>query len=243
MPPTKPTVFIGSSGNNLKVAQALKAGLAAIATVTVWNEHPAFQRTGQLFLSSLLEAPEMYDFAVMVFGADDRIVTDKGVFDVPRDNVVFELGLFMAHLGKGRTFVVVPTGEKQVKILSDLSGLIWARYTPPDQVEDAVRKISAEIKGNCRRNVVAYDGPTSVFNFAETLLKEVQRLWHNEQHVTVCNYALDMQATWGPMQEHLDREETHDLTWRSVMIDPDWPGFQTLRATRFRRREPDTTRN
>jgi hypothetical protein len=48
---------------------------------------------------------------------------------VPRDNVVFELGLFMSHLGLNRAFPVVPGGR--VKILSDLAGFQPIVYEEP----------------------------------------------------------------------------------------------------------------
>ena len=226
----RPSVFIGSSGKSLKVAKALSAGLKRIADVTLWSEHPGFRKPGRLFLPVLLEQPERFDFAVMVFGPDDRVVTDKGMFGVPRDNVVFELGLFMGQLGMRRAFVVAPAGKDQVKILSDVAGLIWTNYKPPNDVKEAVVKISGEIEENYRRNVLAYDGPSSVYKFEETLLGEVKRRWNNKEHVTVCNFALDMEATWGPMHAHLNRRETHELTWRSVMLDPEWPIFREIES-------------
>ena len=45
----------------------------------------------------------------------------------PRDNVLFELGLFMGRLGRSRTFVIRPRGES-IKIPSDLAGLTTAIY-------------------------------------------------------------------------------------------------------------------
>ena len=45
-------------------------------------------------------------------------------------DALFELGLFMGHLGRERTFVVHPSGES-VKIPSDLAGLTTAPYQWP----------------------------------------------------------------------------------------------------------------
>ena len=71
----------------------------------------------------------------------------------------------MGQLGMGRAFVVVPTGEIRVRMLTDLQGLIWAGYKPPANVKKAVSTISARIKKDSRRYVFAYDGPTSVYDF------------------------------------------------------------------------------
>lgn len=106
------------------MAEALTEGLRGVADVALWSDHREFREPGDIFLPRLLEQPEKFDFAVMVFGPDDHVVSKKGVFDVPRDNVVFELGLFMGQFGMRRAFFVVPTGEQQVKISSDLAGLI-----------------------------------------------------------------------------------------------------------------------
>lgn len=45
----------------------------------------------------------------------------------PRDNVMFELGLFMGRLGRSRTFIVCNTSE-QLRLPSDLAGVTIAKY-------------------------------------------------------------------------------------------------------------------
>src|SRR5579864_5859860 len=59
----KPTVFIGSSEANVKVANAIADGLDDCATVTVWDE--GVFRLNDAFLQRLLAAPSQFDFAVM----------------------------------------------------------------------------------------------------------------------------------------------------------------------------------
>lgn len=229
-----PSLFIGSSTKSLKAAHALRVALSDVAEVTLWSEHADFQNPGALFPLVLLQQPERFDFAAMVLGPDDKVLTDRGTFTVPRDNVIFELGLFMGHLGRERTFMVVPTGDTGVRVLSDLSGVIWVRYDPPEGMEEAARAISAKIgeedEKELRRNVLAYDGPPNVPEFAKTLLNEARRLWRRKEHVTVWNFALDMSQTWGPMYEHLARPDIGNLTWRSVMLDHRWPHFRKFQS-------------
>jgi predicted nucleotide-binding protein len=57
---------------------------------------------------------------------------------VPRDNVVFELGLFIGALGRRRVFVVIPRGA-EIKIPTDLLGLTPISYAPGDAVDLAAR--------------------------------------------------------------------------------------------------------
>lgn len=228
MSPKAHSIFIGSSRNSLKAAEALRAGLKGVADVTLWSEHPEFSEAGRNFLDVLLKQPERFDFAAMVFGPDDQVLKEEGVFAVPRDNVLFELGLFMAHLGRGRAFVVVAKG---VRLLTDLGGLIWVGYEPPTDVSTAVGEICKGIEASHRRNVLAYDGPTNVSQFMQALMEEARRLWDNKEHIEVCNLALDMEATWPHLKEVLYSPVPQELTWRSIMLDPDWEDFKTFESS------------
>ena len=72
----------------------------------------------------------------------DRCAPKAGA---PRDNVVFELGLFMGALSRSRTFVCVPAGEA-LKIPSDLKGMTNIQYDgaatdPATAVEGAVLEL------------------------------------------------------------------------------------------------------
>jgi hypothetical protein len=229
----RPSLFIGSSGKSQEAARALEAELSCIADVTLWSKNADFQKVSALFPVELLKQPERFDFAAMVLGPDDKLLTDQGTLMAPRDNVIFELGLFMAHLGRERTFMVVPTGDINVKVLSDLSGVIWARYDPPKGMEQAAKAISSKIaeqgQDKLRRSVLAYDGPLSVSDSAKTLLAEAQNVWSMKKHVTVWNLALDMSQTWPPLHEHLVRfPELGNFTWLSVMLDRKWPPFKDI---------------
>jgi hypothetical protein len=66
---------------------------------------------------------QCYDFAVLVLTDDDQITCRKVTQASPRDNVVFELGLFMGALGRRRAFpLVAQTADGAPKIPSDLLG-------------------------------------------------------------------------------------------------------------------------
>lgn len=230
----KPSVFVGSSGKSLAVAQALRDGLSKVANVTLWSEYAEFQRAGKMFLPVLLEQPEKFDFAVMVFGSDVRVETDRGVFEAPRDNVVFELGLFISQLGKDRTFIVILKGQTEVSILTDIQGLIWETCDPSKGTGGVIKKIEGAIrertKEDSRRTVAAYDGPRDVHGFREALMQEVARRWKRKEHVRVDNFALDMEVTWAPVRDALLTKSTHDLSWRSLMLDPGWLPFRDFQS-------------
>src|SRR5690242_14133934 len=113
----KPRVFIGSSSGTEKIAVAMHDRLAQACECTVWT-------AGAFGLSSSTAADleknlHDSDFGIFVFGPDD-IATIKGeLLTVPRDNVVFEAGLFSGYLCPERCLIAVPR-KVQVRVPTDL---------------------------------------------------------------------------------------------------------------------------
>src|SRR4051812_19239209 len=125
----KPHIFLGSSGKQEKLLQALTRGLEDIAQVEPWTT--SFL-PGTTTLERLLELTHEVDFAAFVFARDDWTTNDQPAADPtgsgqasPRDNVVFEAGLFGGALGMRRTFILHARGAK---LPSDLLGLTCVRY-------------------------------------------------------------------------------------------------------------------
>lgn len=67
------------------------------------------------------------DFAVAIAHADDLTESRGKPWPSPRDNVVFELGMFMGKLGRQRAILMEPRDEK-VKLPSDMSGITTIPY-------------------------------------------------------------------------------------------------------------------
>src|SRR6266567_8578536 len=118
---TRPRLFIGSSKESLDYAYAIQQNLEDDAEVTVWKQG-VFQLT-KTTVESLIKALDRTDFAVFVFAPNDALRLRQKKYAAVRDNVVFELGLFMGKLGRHRTFIVVPKANKQLRIPTDLTGL------------------------------------------------------------------------------------------------------------------------
>lgn len=124
----RPSVFVGSSSEGVEFARAVRAALERDAEVTVWDEG-VFQ-LGQTFVEALTQALSRFDFAVLVLTPDDIVQSRSLDMSGPRDNVIFELGLFMGRLGRGRTFILQQSGAS-LKIPSDLAGVTTAPYYWP----------------------------------------------------------------------------------------------------------------
>lgn len=124
---TVPRVFIGSSSESKKAALAVKKALDRVAEAVVWTQGNVFE-PGKFTLESLEEQARRSDFAVMVFALDDVIFCRGKRQASPRDNVIFELGLFMGATDRKRAFVVAPHG-KNLKIPTDILGANFVTYS------------------------------------------------------------------------------------------------------------------
>jgi hypothetical protein len=120
-------VFIGSSSESAPFALAIERNLHPSGfEVIVWSK--GVFHSGSYVLESLLEELDSADFGVFVLAADDVVrIRGKQLF-APRDNVVFELGLFIGRLGRQRVFAVSPFGEK-LKMPSDLEGVLIGSFS------------------------------------------------------------------------------------------------------------------
>jgi hypothetical protein len=121
----RPAVFIGSSKEGHEIARAVRKQLRDDAEVTVWDE--GVFGLGEGSLESLVGAVKRFDFAILVLSPDDMTTSRRRRVQSPRDNVLFELGLFMGRLGRYRTYIVFDS-DQPIKIPSDLAGVTQATY-------------------------------------------------------------------------------------------------------------------
>lgn len=141
LPTPLPRLFIGSSSESIPIVEILADELKDIADVVPWIDPRIFPPT-EYFANSLLRAASAFDFGLFLFEPDDVVQSRDKAASVPRDNVVFELGLFVSHLGLERAFPIVPRGR--VKILSDLSGFQPIVYDEPENAAELKRLILQE---------------------------------------------------------------------------------------------------
>lgn len=122
----QPKVFIISSVEALGIAQLIQVGLSHDQMLTtVWPD--GVFRVSEYTIESLTNAVQASDFAIAVLHGDDLVKTRGSDALAPRDNVTFELGLFMGHLGRDRTILIEPR-DGHVKLASDMRGLTTLSY-------------------------------------------------------------------------------------------------------------------
>jgi CRP/FNR family transcriptional regulator, cyclic AMP receptor protein len=125
-PNVKPVIFIGSSKERLRLAEAVAALIPQrVADVKLWST--GVFSASHFVMDDLDAQLRICDFAVLVAGPDDQVTSRGKQSDAPRDNVVFELGLCMGALSRFRTFLLVPKGQ-EIKIPSDLLGLTLIHF-------------------------------------------------------------------------------------------------------------------
>jgi hypothetical protein len=125
-------IFIGSSTEALPIAREMQILLNEDdITVHIWDKYFS---AGDILLDALLRTPEECDFACFLYTPDDIVYIRGGNFPAVRDNVIFETGLFMKYLGRGRTIIVAPklAAENKSLLFSDFKGLLLEEYTPPE---------------------------------------------------------------------------------------------------------------
>jgi predicted nucleotide-binding protein len=145
-PNERPFLFIGSSVESLPVARELQSSLAYDhVLVTVWTD--GVFRASRTAVESLLATVAKSDFALLVLSADDTVISRDEEKAAPRDNCIFELGLFMGVLGCDRNFIVKPRGL-DIKLPSDLLGITPLEYAlgTPETLAPRIAPLSTAIR-------------------------------------------------------------------------------------------------
>lgn len=140
-PNSKPVLFIGSSQEGVRIAQEIEKRIRTTAIITrIWTD--GVFEASKTNIESLLGQAQDIDFAAIVLTGDDVTISRRKKKPSPRDNLIFELGLFMGAIGRERVFIVKPR-RLDVKIPSDLLGVTCVEYVSGGPVPFAKRFTSA----------------------------------------------------------------------------------------------------
>ena len=138
---SRPRVFIGSSKEAIEIAREIELQLADETYPSLWKN--SFE-ISTIIIESLIENLMQFDFAVFVLNADDLLTSRDVTSKCPRDNIIFEIGLFMGHLGRSRVFLVREDKDK-IKLPSDFAGILTATYDGQRDLTDAISPVSTKI--------------------------------------------------------------------------------------------------
>lgn len=142
MTPDKPLrVFIGSSSEANELSIALAALMDKSADLDVHHWSTAIN-PGDTTIEGLEAELLNSDFAVLVATADDITTKRAHPSRTPRDNVIFEFGLFVGALGRRRAFLLVPD-DFEIGLPSDLHGLSYETWSKKRHAEPRTAVLGA----------------------------------------------------------------------------------------------------
>lgn len=145
----KPRIFIGSSKEGLEVANFIKANLSVKFECSIWTDD-VFKYNDSFFETLIREAC-LFDYGILIATKDDFTQSRDKAFDSPRDNVVFEFGLFLGAMGTNRAFLIQEYGAK---LPSDLLGITIPSFNRDSNLQNSegliefIRRISSTIEEN-----------------------------------------------------------------------------------------------
>lgn len=122
----EPEIFIGSSREGLKIAEHIHRYLLRQPVVPRLWSHGVFE-CSKTTIENLMRICSEVDFAVLVLTKDDITKSRGNRSASPRDNVIFELGLFMGAIKRERTYILSPRSI-DLKIPTDLLGVTCLSY-------------------------------------------------------------------------------------------------------------------
>ena len=142
----KPKVFIGSSVEGVKIANAIQAQLDYFCEITVWKD--GIFKLSQGTLESLEKTLNDMEYGIFVFSPDDILEIRKEQKLSIRDNVLFEFGLFMGKLGRGKVFFITPENCEDLHLPTDVLGINKGVYfeRTDNNMRSAVNAFCEDVK-------------------------------------------------------------------------------------------------
>src|SRR5438046_1967064 len=144
-------VFVASSTESEAIAKTiqtrLQAELGERAVIDLWRNKFDVSETA---IESLEAVAEEADFAVVVMSGDDITISRNKEAVVPRDNLIFELGLFIGALGRERSLIAridkTRDDNEDLKLPSDILGVtvLSCSAASPDE-------LTASLQIQCER--------------------------------------------------------------------------------------------
>jgi len=230
-------IFLGAASENDRLLQRLAKRLGKSVKVLSWR---SIFNPGESALESLQRAATAVDFAAFVWGREDLTVSRKKAKRAPRDNVVYEAGLFAGYLGSRRTFVIP---MEATKIPTDYLGVTTIHNTATDalaaRIEDAMANLgpvpTARIVGDWWQFVTSGSLSKSLVSFFRIAIESDSRLvsiegtsWDQHARAVANWYCPAAALDEGTMTLHYTFEGEH-------LLEEGFPTYFGVGEMRFRR--------
>jgi hypothetical protein len=188
-----PRVFVASSTASAKMAHRLADRLKPDVAADVWD---TLFKPGDNTLDNLLLFSSLYEFGIFVLSADDLTLNSADVLNLqPRDNVIFELGIFMGAVGRSRAFAVVVDEGDDVKLPTDLAGntYVKVRFKSPSESSKAIETIRQRILDLSKTAPLSLlPGTSLAIGYYQNFLLPVGRLLQDRSELATSGSSVDL---------------------------------------------------
>jgi len=206
--PDKPRIFIASSSEQFQVAQQVEAAMASPDewSIHVWNTLFSFNAT---YVESLERELDRADFAIVILTGDDAANVRHKSTVLPRDNVIFELGLFIGRLGRPRCFFFVDA-KSETQIASDLSGVKPVKYYPEADAQNEQRPSLQTQAGHVMEQIRQFGDLGIRYKPAPEERSQQEALWRFSSRVAG--------QWWERIRKGEDQQSA--LSYLTISVDP-----------------------
>jgi hypothetical protein len=135
-------IFVGSSSDSEQFAKWVKIILERGGGVEVKGWWDGLFKVSRTYIQTLEELLLWADASVFIFSEDDHLTQRGDAVWAPRDNVVFEYGMFLAGQKRGSA-AFAKLGNPAIP--SDLGGVIHLRLKKIDDEESFIDENDAEV--------------------------------------------------------------------------------------------------
>jgi hypothetical protein len=234
-------IFVASSKESLEFSVGLKVEAAVKARLR--NPNTQFEPWTRAFdlsktyIESLEKVIEEVDFAILIITPDDRTISRHKRTRSPRDNVIFELGVFMGSLGRDRCFVLKEESA-DLKLPTDLLGVHFATFSYRDlsaSVDACGLPIAEPVEEQKTRPRLPKDVMIAQAAHREFCQSVEGTWWERIPIGRICELTF-FQVEWAPMYNSVSLSDgrTYDRTgepvakWESLLARVDGEKRQIL---------------
>lgn len=133
-------IFIGSSSEQIVILNETIKLLGESIECIPWTKAFTLNKSS---LDSLIKQTRLADFAILIATKDDLTKQREQSLTKPRDNVIFEFGLFLGAAGPEKSYLLA---EEDADLPSDLDGISVAKFSRDEGRYNSLDKIVENIK-------------------------------------------------------------------------------------------------
>ena len=180
----KKRIFLGSSAEQLATLLEIIDLIGNTADCTPWTN--AFSLNGST-LHTLIKQTRLADFAILLATKDDITKQRGETLTTPRDNIVFEFGLFMGAAGPEKCYLIA---EEDADLPTDLDGITIAKFTRKSGQYNSLDKIVENIKEQINKSLNVSElgllpSTALAIGYYNSFLKRVCEELHSTESISI----------------------------------------------------------